>query len=836
MPRVRARLGKYSMPVDEPALVALAKPPGGDPVKAIAVHPNGAMPTPDEILTPLLDSCVAMPLRKRVGWYAGAVLLTAIVLIAGLRLDALSLKAPLLYDDDALLIMPMVKATLERGSHWRNERMGYPGILEMHDFPVVDHLHFAIIWLLGRFVSDWVVVYNLYYLLTYPLTTFTAMYAGRRLGLTLPMASAGGLLYAFLPYHYMRGEAHYFLAAYWLVPLSWLPALALSRGDFPFFQVSNDGRRRFSIRSRQTWRQVLLAAATASAGAYYAFFACAIYAFAGLFGFAKYRTWKSFASSGALIGCVVAVGILHHLPTIVYANQYGRNSVAVRYPEEAETYGLKIAHLLLPVDGHNVTFIGQIKSGYYSDMRPLNNENATATLGLVGSIGFLMLLASLLFSPRKKWPFGPLAAFAAFNVFFATIGGFGALFNLLIFDQVRCLNRISIYLAYICQFAVLWQLDRFLRSRIGWSRRLYLPAIAAIIIVGIFDQTPTPWFGKRIALSTNMEQNRFRADRSFFAEIENHLQAGSRNPLDLDAPPRVFTLPYMGFPEVPPSFDLNAYEHARGYLHTQSVVWSYGAIKNREADAWQRNVVFDERDQKTYARELIPRILYRGFDGVLIDTRGFLSSRGNAGFQLIEQIKAMAESEAHVKLPELVHYDKRQVFLDLRPYRDYLWNLDQGRIFGDGVIREREWVALIWLHGFRSMDQSTRHEDFRWGYEVGHAVIINPSNRTRTFKFAFKVGVDSEGEFRITIDGKGLVHRDRAEGSGPLQDTFTVQKPEADPNQPKYWFGVPKLYVLEVPPGRHLVEITCRVPPLFMPGNIPAYRYYIKDATFKEVR
>ena len=780
----------------------------------------------------------APPLRERAAWYAGAMLVTSVVLFAGLRLDSATLYAPLTYDDDALLIMPMVKSTLERGSHWRNERLGFPGILELHDFPVTDHLHFAIIWLLGQFMANWVAVFNLYYILTYPLTTFTALYAGRRLGLTLPMAAAGGLLYAFLPYHYLRGEAHYFLSAYWLVPISWLPALAITRNDLPFFEVMPDGRHRFAVRTRRAMWQVILAAATASAGAYYAFFACAIYAFAGLYGRVFHRTWKAAISAGLLVALVGSVGVLNHLPTMAYVKQFGRNSVAERYPEEAETYGLKIAHLLLPIDGHHITALGQLKSSYYSGgMRLLNNENSSATLGIVGATGLLILFGSLFFSLRRTWPFGPLAGFAAFMVLFSTIGGFGALFNLILFDQVRCLNRISIYLAFICQFAALWPLDRFLLSRAGWARRVRIPAIIALAAIGIGDQTPTAWFGNTIMANLKKEQDRFAFDRQFFSEIENQLQLGSRNPLDPDAPPRVFTLPYIPFPEVPPLFDMNAYEQARGYLHTQGVVWSYGAMKNREVDAWLRDVVFNDREQKTNARHLIPRILYRGFDGVLIDTRGFSSdNRGNNGFQLIEQIKEMAGSQARIKLPEIVHPDKRQVFLDLRPYRDYLWNLDRGRTFEDGAARERDWVALIWLRGFVSVEQTTRYEDFHWGYEKGLAVIINPSDRLRTFKLSMRFGVDSSGEFLVTIDGNGIIHRDREGGRGPWRESFTIEKPEADPNLPKHWFGIPKSYILEVPPGRHTIVFHCRVPPRFLPNNRPPFCYYIKDATFTELK
>ena len=781
---------------------------------------------------------VAPPsLRERFAWYVGAVVVTGAVLFAGLRLDSASIKAPLAYDDDALLIMPMVKSTLERGSHWRNERMGYPGIQELHDFPVIDHLHFAILWLLGRVVSDWVVVYNLYYLLTYPLTTLTGMYAFRRLGLTLSMAAAGGLLYSFLPYHYMRGEAHYFLAAYWLVPLSWLPALAISRGALPFFRLMPDRRYRTAFRTRETLFQVLLAAATSSAGAYYAFFACAIYAFAGLYGWVFHRTWKSVASAGLLVGIIVIVGVLNHLPSIVYAQQYGRNSVAERTSEEAETYGLKIAQLLLPVDGHNVTFLGQIKSAYCSGMRPFNNENTSATLGIVGSTGLVLLFAALLFSSRREWPLGPLASFAAFIIVFATIGGIGAIFNLIIFDQVRCLNRFSIYLAFICQFAVLFKFDRFLVSRVGRARRVRVPAALAIAIFGIVDQTPSVWFAKAIATFTRLQQDRFLADRQFFSAIENHLNVGPSNPLHPDAPWRVFNLPYMPFPEVPPAFDMNAYEHSRGYLHTQNVVWSYGAIKNREADAWQRDVVFNNVDRESYADYFLPRIVYRGFDAILIDTRGFsIGSRGNKGSQLIKQIKDLAEKQAHVNLPEIVHSDTRQVFLDLRPYRDYLWNLDRGHTFEAEAALESDWVALLWLRGFVCIAPNARRDDFRWGYSAGRATIINPSNRTRTFKLSMRVGVEAEGEFIISIDGNGLVHLDRDGGSGPWVDRFSVEKPDVDPNSPKHGHAVQRSYLLEVPPGRHPIEFRCKVPSRFMPGNLPAYCYYIKDVAFFEVK
>ena len=146
-----------------------------------------------------MDHPSASP-RLHSWWYElaahlAAALATVGILVAGLNLGPnTDFHAPFHYSDDALLILPFVKATVERGSHWRNERLGAPGIQELHDFPVVDHLHLAVIWIIGRFFRDPVVAFNLFSLLTYPLTALTGMFVLRRFGLSLPAAASGGML------------------------------------------------------------------------------------------------------------------------------------------------------------------------------------------------------------------------------------------------------------------------------------------------------------------------------------------------------------------------------------------------------------------------------------------------------------------------------------------------------------------------------------------------------------------------------------------------------------------------------------------------------------------
>ena len=183
--------------MDRPTVPTPAPPPAGPapsagPAGSPAVEPA---PGPGSVSGFVSGS---MPARPRLPWYSrltayvAAAGLTLGVLTAGLRLDKADFHAPFTYTLDSLLILPFVKSTLERGSHWRNERLGAPGVQELHDFPVVDHLHFGVIWLIGRFESDPVVVFNLFYVLTYPLTTVVTMAVLRSFGLSMPAAGTGG--------------------------------------------------------------------------------------------------------------------------------------------------------------------------------------------------------------------------------------------------------------------------------------------------------------------------------------------------------------------------------------------------------------------------------------------------------------------------------------------------------------------------------------------------------------------------------------------------------------------------------------------------------------------
>jgi hypothetical protein len=753
--------------------------------------------------------------RARLAWYAGSMALSLVLLASAYQFWKRDLRAPFYYDLDAMLYIPLVRSTVERGTHWENPRLGAPGQQELYDFPIIDFVHFKFLWLIGRFTSDVLYVYHIYSALTYPLTVLAAMWVLRWLGLSLPAAAVGAMLYAFTPFHQERYHYHYFLAAYWWVPVSMVPALALCRGALPFFAPRGDGTRRWNLLSWGAVGWCALGAVTAGAGAYYAFFACALTAFAGAYGWAVHKTWRAAASAVLLLAPVVVTGLLLHLPTYTYQVRHGVNPLTQRYPEEADNYGLKVAHMLLPTTDHAIGEFAKQRSNYCTPHRQAEGERA-ASLGTIGGIGLVGLIALALLPGAKRWPVNALVALTVYLVLLGSIGAFGPLFNQLVTPQIRAYNRISVFIAFLCLAAAVHCADRFFAARTGLlARQLRVPAFALLLAVGFFDQlawglNPFNWNG-RPALDKFAE--RYRADRAFFAKADDVLPAGTM----------VFCLPYIGFPESPMPHDMpSTYEHARGAVMTNGLRFSYGAVKGREVDVWQRDVT----EALAAAPELVlERIVARGFDGLFIDGRGFPPGRNpDKVAELRDRLNRRYQAEvgnAQVSLPVIVHDDGRQFVLDLRPFRE-AWRTKHPAEYAAREQFEREWVAALWIDGFFTQEPlEPGGERLHWGRFDCTLTFVNPTDRTRTFDLSFHTGVTTLGPFEVQLSGR-------------VSDSYVLDKDES--GDPKKALTLKSYKRIELPPGHSTIRFRCRPPSYFLPSDKKNLCYLIKDVRLTETK
>ncbi|HVW35867.1 MAG TPA: hypothetical protein VHB99_01140, partial [Pirellulales bacterium] len=345
----------------------------------------------------------------------------------------------------------------------------------------------------------------------------------------------------------------------------------------------------------------------ASAGVYYAAFACFLIFVAGIAGGIERRRLQPLAVAGLLIALTAAGVAANIAPSLIYWARHGRNpEVAQRSVYQAELFGLKIAQLVLPTTGHRWRPLAELRDRYHhSSLTP--NENDSVTLGTVGAFGFAALVFRALFMRRRQNEL--LDALSTLNLaalMLATIGGFGVMFNLLVDPSIRCYNRIGVFLGFFALTAIAHLMQPW---AVGWGRGSWLQGLGygllgAVLVLGVLDQAPPclipvpNWVSPDRA--TVAEQ--FRSDAEFVARIEAIAPPGAM----------IYQIPYVNFPESTPYHGLGPYDQFRPYLHSKRLRWSFGSMQGRETDLWRRSVA------RLPMPEQLAALRQVGFSGVMV--------------------------------------------------------------------------------------------------------------------------------------------------------------------------------------------------------------------------
>lgn len=166
-----------------------------------------------------------------------------------------------------------------------------------------------------------------------------------------------------------------------------------------------------------------------------------------------------------------------------------------------------------------------------------------------------------------------MLTFVAF--LFGMVGGLGSIISLMT-DVLRSWNRIIVVIALFSLTAVALVIDVVIERWVRRSnpakldRRLAAAVtVAALLVVGIVDQTPATGSYEKL----NAE---FRAYDSYFGAIEASLAPGDW----------VVQLPYQRFPESHMSTGSDTNDVLIPYLHTETIAWTGGGIKGRDASDW----------------------------------------------------------------------------------------------------------------------------------------------------------------------------------------------------------------------------------------------------------
>jgi phosphoglycerol transferase len=168
----------------------------------------------------------------------------------------------------------------------------------------------------------------------------------------------------------------------------------------------------------------------------------------------------------------------------------------------------------------------------------------------------------------------------------------------------------------------------------------FLLLVGFALFLGILDQTGPSFIPDYVRTKSE-----YINDAEFVDQIQTAVPAGAM----------IFQLPYVQFPESPEIYGMRDYELFRGYLHSRTLRWSYGAMKNREDDVWQRKVA------GLPIGEFVQTLGFAGFSGIYLDRYGY-EDKGLAILKDLSnalEVKPLTSRDGRLVFFNMTDYDKR---------------------------------------------------------------------------------------------------------------------------------------------------------------------------------
>jgi len=665
--------------------------------------------------------------RGELGWLAATMAAALVAACYALRLWSSYLHVPFAVQGDVNFTLVVAKDLIEPGWYLGNDNLAAPSGQELYDFAAFagDSLHMVSLKLLGLFSDDVAAVTNAYYVLTFPLTAGAAYVALRAVRASRPSSALCGLLFATLPYHFLRGEQHLFFSGYFAVPVAAFLVLSVMVGPPLLRRRAGPGRGPAWLSAR-TALTLACCLVVVGGSAYYATFALMLLVFATILT-ALQRDRARVAQGVLVTGVLLSMLALMLSPNILYRLAEGANPVVgKRIPQESEIYSFTLTQLVLPIPGHRAGVLADLAERYASTT--VVPGEGSAHLGALATVGLLtglaLVLTGLGLTRRRRWSLtGAASVMAVLTVLVGTTGGFSALASYILTPQIRGWNRISVFTAFFSLVILALLLDA-VRKRLGESRVRnagWLVGVAVLAVAGVLDQT-TSAFAPDYAAARREWSN----DARFVGEIDRRL------------PPRamVFQLPYMPFPESLPVGGVADYDLARGYLHSADLRWSYGAMKGRPED-------FSEELSQQPTPRLLMSVAASGFQGLWIDRAGY-ADRG-AGLE-----QAVGETTTATALAS---ENGRLSFFDLRGYAARL----RARYPSSALAAVRR-AALQpverWGTGFYA-PEGTGTSMWRWMASVGTLALKNTGPDHRAVVIEADVRTNGPAQLVVALaDGR----------------------------------------------------------------------------------
>lgn len=674
-----------------------------------------------------------MLLRRSVPLLVLSILALAIWCEATGRWTLHAWQTPLQLHGDPLEIYARVQAAVEdlsqpiRGFS-AQPRLAAPLGADWSRYPVSDRLVFTGLGLLARALGVFTAV-NVAVACVHVLNALAFYLCARFLRWRHEWAMALALLFSFASYNFRWGITVSFSLGFALPPLllfcGWV------------------ARSAPAVRPRAwTWAGVALGAWFGGANPYLGFFATQLAGGAVLLQLLRRRDLARWRAGLIFVSVAALSFLLHNAAYFLSPTVGGQRLTLLRNYAGAEIYALKLTDLLIPPMEHPLAFFNEAGRAYYAQSA-LRGEFFINYLGVFGLLGLALLVGAGVKGLVTRGPRIPDAFLGVlWTLVFSAVGGVNSLLALAGLDVFRASNRNSVFILLWALFWLGRWAQRRWRPRVVWLRWA-LPAFVAAF--GVFDSLPK--LKARALLARHAtELARYEA---IVRILEQRLGPNAM----------VFQLPATVFPEAGTVVSMPDYEHFLPYLLSDSLRFSYGALRGTAASRSIRAL------SRLPAARLKEELEAAGFSALWINQRGVPDHAG----PLLKDLQALGLEE--ISLPEktdirvlLLHPVQPARPLDLQnPALYEAWD----------VITTLARPEVVVLDGWYDLEKNDAHS-WRWARRAATASLRMPA--AGRVELRFRAYSLEPGELVVTCRGREVYRRPVSAQTRDLR-TITLRQP-----------------------------------------------------------
>lgn len=475
---------------------------------------------------------------------------------------------------------------VEMGAPFNSNVLRQPGFFAQ----LIDAVLLKLIYTVTGNVA---VALNLYMLLCFLLTALSSFWIMKKLRMSSFSSILGSVVFSTSTYIFMMGMTEFGMMGCYFIPVAIYFGIRIYE-DEEFFQLDDsffDNKKNFGIIG-------MVVLMCFNGAGYYAFFAGVVFIVAGISaamkGFGKNRIFKALILSAIML----LVSLVFTIPYWMGTGRFYEYGTTVA---TAEIKGLKLIQMFLPLNDLGVGIFGRVINSYYKYTIVENNLVISSFLGIVGAIGFVVLMLALLTALVKKKKAGRLI-FASEAVLILMLvsetGGIGALITCIFNGGLTDYAKGIIFIIYFAVLAFFIGFE-WLVKRVGL---LAVSSAVILIAVSILIQQPAHFSG-------------FYGNAGEVYNQEKQFVNGME--LELGRSAKIYQPSVVGTynPVGGAIWEYN--NRSIGYYLSNNLCWSIDVRTGKEAEGWRGHLNTLSVD------DLVLELRTAGFEAIFIDRSNY---------------------------------------------------------------------------------------------------------------------------------------------------------------------------------------------------------------------